>query len=101
MAATVAPTSVHETNGSNSQRIPLRNYPPSESMHENLTATDDLPPQVEVEQCANVPIYSADGQLHPFESLHSGARGKQLIIFVRHFFCGVNCPYQQYLGLQM
>jgi len=94
MAATVAPNSVHETHGSNSLQIPSRTYPTSETIHENLAATDDLPSQAEVEQCANVPVYSSDGKSHPFMSLYRGGRGKQLIIFVRHFFCGVNCPYQ-------
>jgi hypothetical protein len=45
------------------------------------------------EQAGEVNLYDSDGRTRPFKSIYSGAEAvgeQQLIIFVRHFFCGVS-----------
>jgi len=57
--------------------------------------SDDCPSRETLAEAGKIPIYDADGSSRPFSSLYEGdlAIGEQqLIIFVRHFFCGVRNP---------
>ncbi|KAF2275737.1 uncharacterized protein EI97DRAFT_400083 [Westerdykella ornata] len=57
---------------------------------------DDLPTEKDLKRVENLLILDSKGQSRPFKDLYSGegVAPRQLIIFVRHFFCG-NC--QEYL----
>ncbi|KAK8248587.1 AhpC/TSA antioxidant enzyme-domain-containing protein [Phyllosticta capitalensis] len=58
----------------------------------DVLVSQDLPSQKDVDACADMLVLGADGESRPFRSLYSGegVATRQLIIFVRHFFCG-NC----------
>jgi len=60
---------------------------------------DDLPTPAVLAQCDNLPVYDASGAAVSFGSLYKDkGKGKQgndtqakvLIIFIRHFYCGVS-----------
>ncbi|EFX03882.1 hypothetical protein CMQ_810 [Grosmannia clavigera kw1407] len=52
-----------------------------------------LPSRDTLHRIADLPVLDREGKPHPFKSLYA-ERGRVLIVFVRHFFCG-NC--QEYL----
>ncbi|KAF2502406.1 hypothetical protein BU16DRAFT_7415 [Lophium mytilinum] len=62
----------------------------------NVNVTNDKPTQADLEKCADMLVLDAQGASRPFKSLYAGegVAPRQLIIFVRHFFCG-QC--QEYL----
>jgi hypothetical protein len=50
------------------------------------------PSQQALDLAGDISIFDAEGNSRPFRSLYEGPRAigeQQLIIFVRHFFCGV------------
>jgi hypothetical protein len=54
-----------------------------------------LPTIAQLDKAANVPVYDADGVSRPFKSLYQGNEHigqRQLIIFIRHFYCFVSRP---------
>lgn len=54
---------------------------------------DDLPPAAMLEKAGELPILSANGLSRPFKSLWQGQEHigqRQLIVFIRHFYCGVS-----------
>jgi hypothetical protein len=60
-----------------------------------------LPSDEELEKAGNVSIFDAEGNSRPFKSLYSGSQAigeQQLVIFVRHFFCGVSDQLPKYLA---
>jgi hypothetical protein len=77
---------------------------PSKHSDENLDAIDstvefegdvntnnDLPTQATLKKIENLPILDKDGKSIPFKNLYTGpgVTRRVLIIFIRHFFCGV------------
>ncbi|KAK8151220.1 AhpC/TSA antioxidant enzyme-domain-containing protein, partial [Phyllosticta citrichinensis] len=52
--------------------------------------SQDLPSQQTVDECAEEHVFGADRKSRKFKSLYAGEgiATRQLIIFVRHFFCG-------------
>jgi len=75
---------------------PSCEYDPSADFQGDVNVSKALPTKKEVQQCDDILVFDAQGQSRPFKDLHSGegVAARQLIIFVRHFFCG-NC--QEYL----
>lgn len=64
-----------------------------EELRANIDITDAFPDSAKLEEAGSIPIYDSGGNSRPFASLYSGddAIGEQqLVIFVRHFFCGVS-----------
>jgi hypothetical protein len=58
-----------------------------------LDSPSKLCTEEEFEEAGNVPIFDAEGNSRPFKNLYTGNQAigeQQLIIFVRHFFCGVS-----------
>jgi hypothetical protein len=57
----------------------------------NLNTNNDLPTQKTLKKIENLPILDADGKSIPFKNLYTGPNvaRRVLIIFIRHFFCGV------------
>lgn len=65
---------------------------PTES--EFLELSDDLPTPEQLHKADDIPIYDAEGNERPFSSLYRGTEHqgqRQLLIFIRHFYCGVCC----------
>lgn len=67
-------------------------FDPSADFKGDLQVSQDLPTEKDVKKCEDLLVLGADGESRPFKSLYSGegVASRQLIIFVRHFFCG-NC----------
>jgi hypothetical protein len=58
-----------------------------------IDISDDLPTEEILEEAGDIPIYDSEGNEKPFKSLYSGDSAigeQQLVIFVRHFYCGVS-----------
>ncbi|KAM0722523.1 hypothetical protein Q7P37_001964 [Cladosporium fusiforme] len=58
--------------------------------------TDECPDRASLAAAYNIPIYSADGTPIPFGQLFhpaTAAHTRQLIIFIRHFYCGACQAY--------
>ena len=58
--------------------------------------TDDCPDRATLAAAYNIPIYSADGTAMPFGQLYHPATAthtRQLVIFIRHFYCGACQAY--------
>jgi hypothetical protein len=58
-----------------------------------LESPSKLCTEKEFEEAGNIPIFDAEGNSRPFKSLYTGNQAigeQQMIIFVRHFFCGVS-----------
>lgn len=56
------------------------------------SVNDELPSMVMQRQVENHTVLDRNGDAHPFRSLYSGpdSASRVLVIFVRHFFCGVS-----------
>jgi hypothetical protein len=60
----------------------------------NVEVNDNVPSEEKIAKVADFPVLDVDGKKVPFRSLYEGANGekknhKVLVIFVRHFYCGV------------
>lgn len=62
-----------------------------EEFEGNVDVNDDLPTEKELGSVGDLLILDAQGQSRPFKELYKaeGVAPRQLIIFIRHFFCGV------------
>ena len=69
--------------------------PPSESIcgGEDLKVNNKIPSKSDLEKCAELPILDVNKKSLPFKSLYTSENGgrRVLVIFIRHFFCGVCC----------
>ena len=66
----------------------------SADQHEHIT--DECPDRATLAAAYNIPIYAADGSPMPFGQLYHPATAhhtRQLIIFIRHFYCGACQAY--------
>ena len=84
----------------------------AEAQHDNASGTADAnvsggttaaaqprdnytPPSAEVlQQAGDLKIKDESGNEVAFKSLYEGQSGRQLIVFIRHFFCGVRIVSQ-------
>lgn len=76
--------------------------PNSEQMFEQLQdqdqiqVSDSLPDANAIDSAGNIPIFDSEGNSRPFKSIYSGDSAigeQQMVLFVRHFFCGVSSPH--------
>ncbi|KAK5675336.1 hypothetical protein LTS10_012102 [Elasticomyces elasticus] len=61
-----------------------------------LALTDECPDRATLAAVYDLPIYAADGSSRPFGSLYDPAyalHSRQLVLFVRHFYCGACQAY--------
>lgn len=71
----------------------------------NVEVNDDIPSEEQIAKVADFPVLDVDGKEVPFRSVYEGDREKKinkvLVIFVRHFYCGVSplktalCPKRE------
>ena len=54
----------------------------------DIKVSNKPPSKAELQKVADLPVLDASGKSYTFKSLYDGKR-KLLIIFIRHFFCGV------------
>ena len=52
----------------------------------------DLPDKKTVDEAGEMMIQDESGKEFPFKELYQNKKGQQLIVFIRHFFCGVRPP---------
>lgn len=60
----------------------------------DVNTNNDLPTQATLKQIENLAVLDKDGKSIPFKNLYTGpgVTRRVLIIFIRHFFCGVRPP---------
>lgn len=56
----------------------------------DVRANNKLPSRDAIKKTADLPVLDRRGKSHTFKSLYEDFKGQTLIIFVRHFFCGVS-----------
>jgi hypothetical protein len=63
-----------------------------------VNTNNNLPTQADLKRIENFNILDQDGKPVPFKNLYSGPNvaKRVLIIFIRHFFCGVRIPHFPY-----
>ena len=63
-----------------------------------VESNNELPSIETLRKIENYVVLDRDGKTHPFKSLYTGKHvaRRVLIIFVRHFFCGVSFRHQAY-----
>lgn len=89
----VAPPSYNEAvNGSASNVSSSIDLP--DNFEGTVEVNDDPPNKYDIEKCRDLVVLDGNGESHPFSSLYAGEgmAKRHLIIFVRHFFCGVSPP---------
>ena len=68
---------------------------PSADFKGNIKVNNNPPTKEDLEKIADLPVLDKDGKKHTFKGLYAdnqhGPR-RVLIIFIRHFFCGVCSP---------
>lgn len=73
----------------------------SDSDDQYDSTTDECPDRATLAAAYNIPIYAADGTAIPFGQLYHPATAqhtRQLIIFIRHFYCGACQAYLKALS---
>lgn len=72
--------------------------PMTSNLFGNLQMDDTLPPKAMLEQAADLPVLDANGESVPFKSLYwprtkeeKASKKRVMVIFIRHFYCGVSC----------
>ncbi len=63
----------------------------------DLNTNNELPTREKLKKVENLPILDQDGRSIPFKNLYTGPNvtRRVLVIFIRHFYCGVRPPYGQ------
>lgn len=92
------PPSYNEAvNGSSSQTQIDNSIDQPDNFEGNIEVNDDPPNKYDIEKCRDLVVLDENGESHPFSSLFAGEgmAKRHLIIFVRHFFCGVSYPFLQ------
>ena len=58
----------------------------------DIRVSQSIPSKADLKQAADLPILDVGKKSHAFKSLYSGERGARriLVLFIRHFFCGVS-----------
>ncbi|KAF2644116.1 hypothetical protein P280DRAFT_466800 [Massarina eburnea CBS 473.64] len=80
-----------------SSTTPVFKHDPELDFVGTVEVNNDLPTPKDLKRCEDLLVLDAKGQSRPFKELYTNIDGeapRQLLIFIRHFFCG-NC--QEYL----
>lgn len=66
---------------------------PSMDFVGDVNTNNDIPSQEVLKKVESMIVLDRDGKTRPFKSLYSGPNvaRRVLVIFIRHFFCGVSC----------
>ena len=66
---------------------------PTVDFNGDIDVNHNTPRRKDLERVAELPVLDKDGKPHAFKSLYgpiNNERSRTLIIFIRHFFCGVS-----------
>lgn len=69
-------------------------------LREDVNVSDDCPDKKTLEEAGDISIYDSEGTPKPFKSFFQGDMAigqRQLVLFVRHFYCGACQAYLQAL----
>ncbi|KAF4304353.1 hypothetical protein GTA08_BOTSDO07493 [Botryosphaeria dothidea] len=69
-------------------------------LREDVNVSDNCPSKKTLEEAGEIDIYDAEGNAKPFKSFFNGDMAigqRQLVLFVRHFYCGACQAYLQAL----
>lgn len=66
-------------------------HSPGSSIEFDINTNNDLPTRETLQKIQDFPILDQDGKAVPFKTLYTGPNvtRRVLVIFIRHFFCGV------------
>lgn len=98
MSETAAPNSTqvaaNETTENKENVNPSDSKPLKTEAEGNLSneAQYKLPDEKTMIQAGDMMIKDEEGEEFPFKSLYENQPGRQLIVFIRHFYCGVFHP---------
>ena len=88
--ATTEPTAASELSSAAYEGIPSEK---ANALHTTRTKNNEphygLPDAKTLEEAGNIMIQDEAGKQFPFKELYQNKKGQQLIVFIRHFFCGV------------
>jgi len=71
---------------STKRNIPVKSI--DTTSQQDVIPSDDM-----IRASADLPVYDCQGNKHSFQSLHATPGQRHLIIFVRHFYCGMCQDY--------
>ena len=73
--------------------IAVQNNNPLKAVRTNDGPGYELPDAQTLKEAGECKIKDEYGREIPFKQLYEGKEGQRLIIFIRHFFCGVCLPF--------
>jgi hypothetical protein len=80
------------TMAQDSKPVDADSDPATREFHGDIKVSTSLPSKSTLEKSADLPVFDVDGKTVPFKSLYwsdGNESQKVMIIFIRHFFCGV------------
>jgi hypothetical protein len=87
-----APQALHDRAATTPMQRPTKPEGPTGEFSGNIKVSQKVPSRAEMEKVADLPVLDRNGNQIPFKSLVAGGEtgaGRVLLIFIRHFFCGV------------
>ena len=76
------------------EKVATKPRGPTGDFDGDIKVSNKPPTRAELEKVAHLPVLDASGKSHTFKSLYDG-KHKVLIVFIRHFFCGVCSHYMK------
>lgn len=97
MASQAESTQVpEEPTPANNDSVPVEASSPPTATGKPAVASEELPSEETQGKVEQNTVLDREGKAHPFKSVYSGpdSASRVLVIFVRHFFCGVSSSSQ-------
>lgn len=73
---------------------------PQRDFSGDIKVDNKIPTKSELEKASERTVYDKDGKKHTFRDLVASSTGSEprrvLVIFIRHFFCGVRLPFSPF-----
>jgi len=87
----IAPDTAHDARSSRTPSLEVDTSKPKD-FDGQVTTNDDIPPPERIREVEEYMLLDKDGKTHSFKSLYNGKNvaRRVLVIFIRHFFCGVS-----------
>jgi len=55
--------------------------------------TDQIPTAADLSKASELPVLDSSGKSYKFSEIYDSGVERHLIVFIRHFFCGVSSTY--------
>jgi hypothetical protein len=87
-----APSPAPKASQDTTSALASNSMDPTAEFSGDIMTDNSIPTQKTIRKVADLPVLDKDGKSIPFKSLYSGpmVARRVLVIFVRHFFCGVS-----------